>query len=86
MTPPSPKSSFPWKRLLAVVITVAALGIIFWKIDVAELAGVFRRMKLGWFLAAEGIFGLMLLAGAWRWHLCFTPAVTTDAFVGSNVE
>ncbi|GDY19627.1 hypothetical protein LBMAG56_09720 [Verrucomicrobiota bacterium] len=69
VTPSSLKSSFPWKRLLAVVITVAALGIIFWKIDVAELAAVFRRMEIGWFLAAEGIFGLMLLAGSWRWHL-----------------
>ena len=52
-----------------MLLTAAALVVIFRKLEFSELAQVFRRMEIGWFLAAEIAFGFMLLAGAWRWHL-----------------
>ena len=69
MDTPTAKPAFPWKPLVALLLTAAALGFIYWKLHLPELAAVFRRMEIGWFLAAEIAFGFMLLAGAWRWHL-----------------
>jgi rSAM/selenodomain-associated transferase 2 len=69
MNPPLEKKSFPWKRVLAVVVTVAALAVVFSRIDLQALGRVLLKTHLGWYLTATLAFGLALLCAAWRWHL-----------------
>jgi uncharacterized membrane protein YbhN (UPF0104 family) len=57
--------------LIAVKIAVSAalLWILFRRADVPAMAEQFRRMHIGWMLAALGTYGLMLVVSAWRWQL-----------------
>ncbi|MCC7377283.1 MAG: TIGR04283 family arsenosugar biosynthesis glycosyltransferase [Verrucomicrobiales bacterium] len=56
-------------RLLAVGGSSAALVWVFRKIDLSALLVTFRTMDLGWYAAAQFIFGIGLLGSAIRWHL-----------------
>lgn len=56
-------------RVLAVLGSVAAIGLVFRRLDPGALGAVFSTMDWAWFLAAQGVFGLGLLGSAVRWHL-----------------
>jgi glycosyltransferase 2 family protein len=60
--------SIKWK-LLCVAITLVALFFVFRHIPPATLLDTFRTMRVGWFLGAMLLYGLMFLPAAWRWHL-----------------
>ncbi len=51
------------------MVAVAALIYVFRKIDLVELAHALRAARPGWLVMAVAIYGLVFLAGAWRWHL-----------------
>jgi len=66
---PQPKRiSNKWKWL-CVLVTVVALYLVFRKIPIATLVDTFRGMRVGWFIAALLLYGIMFLPAAWRWHL-----------------
>jgi rSAM/selenodomain-associated transferase 2 len=69
MSEGSETKSFPWKRLLALGITIAALMLVFRKVDATALGRAFLQMRVGWFVAAVVVYGFVILCGAWRWHL-----------------
>lgn len=58
-----------WKRLVILIITVAALIILFRRIDAAAFVAAISSMQPGWFLLAVGFYGAAFLFAAWRWHL-----------------
>jgi glycosyltransferase 2 family protein len=66
---PRPKwISNKWKWVCAA-FTVAAIYLVFRRIPVATLLETFRGMRVGWFIAAVLLYGIMFLPAAWRWHL-----------------
>jgi hypothetical protein len=66
---PAPKwISMKWK-LVCVAVTVVALFFIFRRIPVSTLFETLRGMKVGWFIGALLLYGIMFLPAAWRWHL-----------------
>jgi uncharacterized membrane protein YbhN (UPF0104 family) len=60
--------SIKWK-LVCVAVTVVALYFVFQRIPPATLLETFRSMRVGWFIGAILLYGLMFLPAAWRWHL-----------------
>jgi rSAM/selenodomain-associated transferase 2 len=68
--PDEPKEKrFPWKRILAVLITGGALYGVFRKVDARALGHAFKTMHVGWFVLGVLGFGTALLLASWRWHL-----------------
>ena len=66
---PRPKwISNKWKWL-CVLVTVVALYFVFRRIPAATLLETFRGMRVGWFIAAVLLYGIMFVPAAWRWHL-----------------
>jgi glycosyltransferase 2 family protein len=66
---PRPKwISNKWKWL-CVAVTVVALYLVFRRIPVSTLLETIRGMRVGWFIAAVLLYGIMFLPAAWRWHL-----------------
>src|SRR4051812_23528868 len=66
---PAPRGvSIKWK-LLCVVVTITALYFIFHHIPAATLLETIRGMKVGWFIGAVLVYGILFLPAAWRWHL-----------------
>src|SRR6185312_777080 len=66
---PRPKwISNKWKWL-CVLVTVVALFFVFRRIPAATLLETIRGMRVGWFIAAVLLYGIMFLPAAWRWHL-----------------
>jgi len=57
-----------WKWL-CVFITVLALYLVFRRIPATTLLETIRGMRVGWFIAALLLYGIMFLPAAWRWHL-----------------
>lgn len=67
--PPAPKGiSIKWK-LVCVAVTIAALFFVFRHIPAAALLETLRGMRIGWFIGAVCLYGLLFLPAAWRWHL-----------------
>lgn len=69
-TDPSPKPKWvsnKW-RLLCLLITAAALFLVFRKIPPDALLKTIRGMRVGWFIGALSLYGLMFLPGARRWQ------------------
>ena len=67
--PPESKwISNKWKWV-CVAVTVAALYFVFRRIPAKTLLETFREMRVGWFIAAIALYGIMFLPAAWRWHL-----------------
>lgn len=57
-----------WK-LVCVLVTVVALVLVLRKIPAANLLETIGHMRVGWFIAAVLLYGIMFLPAAWRWHL-----------------
>lgn len=57
-----------WKWL-CVLVTIVALYFVFRRIPAATLLETIRGMRVGWFIAAVLLYGIMFLPAAWRWHL-----------------
>lgn len=60
--------SIKWK-LVCVVVTVAALFMVFRRIPAATLLDTIRAMHVGWFIGTVALYGIMFLPAARRWHL-----------------
>src|SRR2546425_7521485 len=58
-----------WGRTLRVMVTVAALFLVFRRVNFPALEQALQTMRPGWFVAAICMFGFVLLVSAWRWHL-----------------
>ena len=56
-------------RVLCVALAIAALGYVLTRVDAHELLRALRSAHPGWLCACVGIYGLVLLPSAWRWHL-----------------
>jgi hypothetical protein len=66
---PRPKwISNKWKWL-CVLVTVVALFLVLRRIPAASLLETIGHMRVGWFIAAVLLYGIMFLPAAWRWHL-----------------
>jgi hypothetical protein len=52
-----------------VVLALAALVYVFRRIDLHQLALALRSARGGWLAASSVVYGFVLLASAWRWHL-----------------
>lgn len=65
-------------RLVCILVTLAALFVVFRHIPVAKIVNTIRSMQVGWFIAAVVLYGIMFLPAAWRWHLALRM---NDAFV-----
>lgn len=52
-----------------MLVTVVALYFVFRRIPAATLLETFRGMRVGWFIAAVLLYGIMFVPAAWRWHL-----------------
>jgi glycosyltransferase 2 family protein len=66
---PRPKwISNKWKWL-CVFVTVAAIYLVLRRIPISTLLETIRGMRVGWFIAAVLLYGIMFLPAAWRWHL-----------------
>jgi len=83
---PRPKwISNKWKWL-CVLVTVVALFFVFRRIPAATLLETIRGMRVGWFIAAVLLYGIMFLPAAWRWQLalrmndCVVNASATGRF------
>ena len=57
-----------WKWV-CVAVTIVAVYLVFRRIPAATLWETIRGMRVGWFLAAVLLYGIMFLPAAWRWHL-----------------
>src|SRR4051812_16861010 len=57
-----------WKWM-CVVVTLVALYFVFRRISAATLIETIRGMRIGWFIGAVLLYGIMFLPAAWRWHL-----------------
>jgi rSAM/selenodomain-associated transferase 2 len=68
------KQSAVLVRLACGVVTIVALVIVFRRIDPATLWETLRTMRVGWFLAAIAMYGLIFLPSSWRWHLALRQA------------
>src|SRR2546430_1720688 len=78
--PASKLVSLKWK-LLCVAVTVLAVYFIFRRVPVGTLFETLKGMKVGWFLCAVILYGVMFLPAAWRWHLALR---VNDCIVNSS--
>jgi uncharacterized membrane protein YbhN (UPF0104 family) len=68
--PPPVAVRVPWrKRLAALAVTVGALAWVFSRVDVAQLAPLFRQLHWGWLLGAIVSYGVAVAGTTGRWHL-----------------
>lgn len=71
--PDEQTTSSPLRRaaLLAakLAVSVALLGVLFSRIDVARLWHSARQASVTWLVAALGVYGVNVIASVWRWHL-----------------
>jgi len=66
---PQPKwISIKWK-FVCLLLTVVALFLVFRRIPATTLLDTIRAMRVGWFIGAVAIYGIMFLPAARRWHL-----------------
>ena len=65
-------------RLVCVVVTLAALFLVFRRNPPAKILDTIRAMHVGWFIGAVVLYGIMFLPAAWRWHLALRM---NDGFV-----
>ena len=55
--------------LLRPVVSVALLGLLFWKLGAGQLWGVLSQADLVWLGAGAALVVLALLVSAWKWQL-----------------
>jgi rSAM/selenodomain-associated transferase 2 len=58
-----------WGRVVCLVVTVAAVYMVFHRLNLAELARTLRTTNWAWFAAAIVVYGLLFIPATWRWHL-----------------
>lgn len=56
-------------RLVCLLVTAAALFLVFRKIPISTLLKTLRGMHVGWFVGSLLLYGLMFLPAARRWQL-----------------
>ncbi len=72
-------------RVACVLVAVAALCIVLRRIGLDRLQDAFQSMRVGWFLAAVMLYGLLFLPAALRWHIALD--LTGNAVsVGTSVR
>lgn len=54
------------KKLISLVVSLAILGVIYWKIDVAQLLGAFRNTDIPWLIASLAMVIPLTLFTSWR--------------------
>ena len=54
---------------IKAVISIALLAVLFSRVDVARLWALARDASTPWLAGALALYGLMVLASAWRWRL-----------------
>ena len=57
------------KRIAAVAVSALALAIIFKRLDLPSLYRALKGARLGWLVATNALFALVLLFASMRWHL-----------------
>jgi uncharacterized membrane protein YbhN (UPF0104 family) len=55
-------------RAAALLVSLAALGILAHRVDPRSLAAIFHQVRPAWLGAAVAAFAASLGLGAWRWH------------------
>jgi rSAM/selenodomain-associated transferase 2 len=63
------RNSLIWLRIGGVLVSAAALFLLFQRLKFQALLETFRTMRPGWFVAAVAANGLAFVPAAWRWHL-----------------
>src|SRR5262245_14157818 len=56
-------------RLVALAFSVTTLTIVLYRLDLRSLWETLRHVRIGWFVAANLLFGIVSLLAARRWHL-----------------
>ena len=80
-------------RLLTILrplVSLALLGLLFWKLGAAELWSVLREADVLWLAVGAGMVLLALLVSAWKWQLLLTaqglavpiPALFSSYLIG----
>src|SRR5688572_28560658 len=80
-------------RVLAILrplVSLALLGLLFWKLGAAELWSVLREADVLWLAVGAGLVLVALLVSAWKWQLLLTaqglsvpiPALFTSYLIG----
>ncbi|HPU56147.1 MAG TPA: lysylphosphatidylglycerol synthase domain-containing protein, partial [Verrucomicrobiota bacterium] len=81
----SSKRAMARVRVACVLVAVAALCIVLRRIGLDRLQDAFQSMRVGWFLAAVMLYGLLFLPAALRWHIALD--LTGNAVsVGTSVR
>ncbi len=63
------RRSVAWIRTGCVVVTAAALYLVFRHLRVKLLVTAFEQMRPAWFACAVLVYGLLFVPASWRWHL-----------------
>jgi uncharacterized protein (TIRG00374 family) len=72
MSPDQPESSSVRRHVLLAVklsVSIILLGVLFSRIDVADLWRTARLASVPWLLAGVAIFGASTVGAVWRWNL-----------------
>jgi glycosyltransferase 2 family protein len=72
----SPKSPSRARAILMpcvkAAVSIGLLAILFSRVDGERLLSAARKASAPWLLGALGLYGLMILASAWRWGILLT--------------
>lgn len=63
------------KRAISILVSLAILGLIYWRIDISSLWGVFRGCDVWWLTIGLGMFVPITLATAYRLKLIMPRSV-----------
>lgn len=61
------------KKYLKVLVSVALLGLVAWKMDWAQVGAAFARLRLELWLAAVGLYVSLQFVSGWRWRMLARP-------------
>src|SRR5256885_595336 len=67
-------------RIGCVLLPAAAFFFVLHHVNAAAMIEALRTMRPGWFVAAIGLYGLLFLPAAWRWHLALRLAGNAVSF------
>lgn len=58
--------------VIKIIVSVGLLAVLFSRVDAARLWSVAREASTSWLAGALALYGVMVLASAWRWGLLLT--------------
>jgi uncharacterized protein (TIRG00374 family) len=58
--------------LIKAVVSIGLLALLFSRVDMPRLLGAARQASAPWLAGALALYGLMVLASAWRWGILLT--------------